>query len=222
MSGRVDPGDVDAGLGAGAHDVLRKPFEPLDLLARVGAAMRTRRLQHELRALGAELERQATTDSLTGLANRRFLDGQLDRLSARSARHGRELAVLLLDIDGFRSLNDAHGHEAGDAALAQIGRRLLNRCRREDIVGRWGGEEFLVVAPDIGAQGAWVLAEALRTAVSGEPLVVAGRTVAVTASIGWSTWRADGDSAGALVHRADRALYAAKSAGRDAVRGETA
>jgi diguanylate cyclase (GGDEF)-like protein len=218
ITGRTTAEDAVRGLDMGAHDYLRKPFEAAELTARVHAAMRTKRLQDELRALNAELARLANTDGLTGLANRRYLDQELSRLCSRSLRHKRPLGVLLIDADHFKRINDEHGHQTGDQALVAFAERLAERLRAEDILGRWGGEEFMVLAPDVDAHGVAVLAEALRAHVADLPLATATVSLPLTTSIGWSAW-SEGDTPEGLLRRADAALYAAKDAGRNRVVG---
>jgi diguanylate cyclase (GGDEF)-like protein len=215
ITGRTTAADAVRGLEQGAHDYLRKPFEAAELAARVHAAVRTKTLQDELREVNVELTRHATTDALTGLPNRRFLDEQLQQLVSRSARHDRPLAALLVDADHFKAINDAQGHAAGDRALVAFGRRLARRLRKEDVLGRWGGEQFLVLAPDIEAAGAAVLGEALRTVVSAGPIPLEGGDVTITASVGVAVW--DGDDADGMLRRADAALDRAKTSGRDRV-----
>ena len=212
ITGRTTAEEAVRGLQMGAQDYLRKPFEAAELAARVHAALRTKQLQDELRQLNSELSRQATTDAMTGLPNRRLLDDELSRRCAHCKRHGHALALLLVDADHFKRVNDELGHKAGDDVLLALTERLAGRLRADDMLGRWGGEEFMVIAPNIDASGAPVLAEALRAAVESEPLAAA----AVTISVGWAVW--DGDSPDTLVKRADRALYQAKDAGRNCVR----
>ena len=216
ITGRTTAEDAVKGLDLGAHDYLRKPFEAAELAARVHAAVRTKRLQDELRGLNEELVRLATTDGLTKLPNRRSLDEELTRLNARSDRHDRPLAVLLMDVDHFKRINDEHGHQTGDAVLVELSRRFRERLRAEDVAGRWGGEEFMVLAPDVDADGAGALAEALRARVGETPLMTPAGPIVFTVSVGW-TFRAPGDTPAGLVRRADAALYAAKAAGRDRV-----
>lgn len=219
LTGRTDPADVAEGLRLGAHDYLRKPFEPIELVARVRAAVRTRELQEALRDRNAELERIASVDALTGLFNRRFLEEQAARSASRLRRHGGCMAVVLLDIDAFKAVNDTFGHATGDAVLIGVARRLGEQSRLEDLLGRWGGEEFVVIAMDAGAASAHGLAERMRRAVEAAPVVVEGRAHALTVSAGWATG-CDGTGLDQLVRAADRALYAAKAAGRNTVRGE--
>ena len=208
LTGSGHPELVAAALQAGAHDFVHKPVEAVEIVARVGAAVRTKRLADDLRAANARLEVEARTDVLTGLLNRRYATLELERLLAAAARHGRELSVLMLDIDHFKTLNDAHGHEAGDDVLRTIAGRLGGALRAGDVLARWGGEEFVALLPDTGAGGAAVVAERMR--------VSAAQATPVTISVGCATWRA-GEDAGALVARADGALYEAKRAGRNRV-----
>jgi two-component system, cell cycle response regulator len=203
-------------LRLGAHDYLRKPFEPSELLARVGAALRVKALQDELRVRNAELELMARTDALTGLANRRHLEESLVSHASLAHRHDTSMAVLVGDVDRFKRVNDEHGHAAGDAVLRVVASRLEEGIRREDIVGRWGGEEFLVIAPHSDLGAAAVLGERLRAAVADTPLPLPhGGKLTVTISIGCAagTDREWED----LVRRADDALYAAKESGRNRV-----
>jgi diguanylate cyclase (GGDEF)-like protein/PAS domain S-box-containing protein len=176
------------------------------------------RLQAELAERAGELERLAYTDPLTGVANRRAADEHLRRAVAQVRRHGGGLGVALADLDRFKVINDAHGHQGGDAALCEVAARMRKRLREEDLLGRWGGEEFLLIAPATGPSGVEALAEELRAAVAAAPVAYGERSIPVTVSIGWTTWD-DDDSPEMLVARADRALYAAKEAGRDTVRG---
>jgi diguanylate cyclase (GGDEF)-like protein len=219
LTGRTDSDEAAEGLRRGAYDYLRKPFEPVELSARVHSAMRTKVLQDELRQRNAELERISATDALTGLHNRRYLTEQLERAEALAARHAREWAVVMLDIDRFKSVNDVHGHAAGDAVLAEVAKRLQSRLREEDHLGRFGGEEFLVLLPDTNAEAAAHVAEDLRAAVADGPLPSPAGELPVTISAGWAAW--DGDEPHGLVARADAALYEAKAAGRNRVVGAT-
>ncbi|MET0769697.1 MAG: diguanylate cyclase [Solirubrobacteraceae bacterium] len=216
LTARDSSEQVADGLRRGAHDYLRKPFETAELVARLIVAQRTRALRDDLRARNEELQRLATTDVLTGLYNRRFMTDHLESLVSRSARHGSPLSAVLLDVDHFKALNDGHGHAAGDEALRQVAERLRGRLRREDVAGRWGGEEFLVLLPDTDGSRALLAAEALRTALAAAPLALGDEAVDVRISAGVAEW--SDESADALLRRADAALYDAKDAGRDAVR----
>ena len=146
VTSRVTTEDVVEGLRLGAHDYLRKPFEPSELLARVHAAVRIKALQDELRLRNAELELASRTDALTGLHNRRHLEEQLQQL----ATAGDRLAVLLCDIDRFKQVNDTRGHAAGDDLLCDVARTLATDLRPSDVLGRLGGDEFAVLLPEAG------------------------------------------------------------------------
>jgi two-component system cell cycle response regulator len=211
VTSRVTTQDVVEGLRLGAHDYLRKPFEPSELLARVHAAVRIKALQDELRVRNAELELASRTDALTGLRNRRHLEDQLQRLTGTPGR----LAVLLLDIDRFKLVNDTHGHAAGDEVLRVVARRLEQAARPGDVPGRWGGEEFLVVLPETGPDQAVSLGEQARRAIAAAPVPVGQAPLRVTASVGVACGAEDGWEG--LVRRADRGLYAAKESGRNRV-----
>ena len=168
-------------------------------------------LQDDLRARNAELDRIARSDPLTGLANRRHLDEQLAVHAASAERHHHELSVAVVDIDNFKTVNDTFGHGAGDTVLQEVARRLAASARVEDVVGRWGGEEFVVILPHCGVEGAALVAERIREAVAETPVPCDdGVTIPVTVSIGCT-----GGGDGRLIERADAALYEAKKAGRN-------
>jgi diguanylate cyclase (GGDEF)-like protein len=160
----------------------------------------------------------AHTDALTGLGNRRQGDLWLQREVQRAERYARPFSVLMLDLDRFKRLNDEHGHAAGDRVLADLASELVGMVRASDAVVRWGGEEFLVLAPETGLDDAVQVAELVRRQVAKLPLGDAHRT---TISIGVATHRV-GDDPSSLVARADAALYMAKRSGRNAVRQEIA
>jgi two-component system, cell cycle response regulator len=200
-----------AQLRRGAQDFLLEPASEAELIARVQAAGRMKILQEELADHTRRLEERVFEDPLTRLYNRRFAFSHLAALVSGARRHGRPLAVAMVDLDGFKAVNDRHGHEIGDRVLVAAADALARALRAEDMLGRLGGEEFLALLPDTGPQAAASAAERLRAAVeqSGGPLPL-------TASVGWAVL-AHGDEPDDLVRRADIALYAAKSAGRNRV-----
>jgi two-component system, cell cycle response regulator len=166
-------------------------------------------------ALIEESQRQAATDLLTGLMNRRAFLRAMDAELARCTRHGHSLSVLLLDVDHFKPINDQRGHLAGDHVLAALGKLLDRTLRKSDLAARWGGEEFVAALTNTGLEGGRTTAERLRKAV--EMLEVresSGEMIPVTASVGLATWE-PGEKIDDLIERADRAMYAAKSAGRN-------
>ena len=202
-------------LRRGAHDFLRKPFDPAELDARVIAALRVKRLHDALLEANRRLARQALTDDLTALANRRHGAHQLEREVALCVRHRRVLALVRVDVDHFKAINDTHGHQAGDQVLAEVARRLAGAVRGGDELARWGGDEFVAILPGTDKPGALRAAERLRAAVAAAPVQAAETELAVTVSVGWAHW--SGDTPDDLLARADRALYRAKDAGRDTV-----
>jgi diguanylate cyclase (GGDEF)-like protein len=162
-------------------------------------------------------KRLAARDGLTQLYNRRAFDDHLAKARAREERQGGRFAVLLLDIDHFKKLNDTFGHPAGDAALKHTARVLERHLRQGDEAARYGGEEFAVILPGADAGGAAPLAERVRAAIEGSQVVFEGARLAVTVSVGVAAWPEDGREIEALLAAADRALYAAKQDGRNRV-----
>ena len=218
LTARSDTADVVEALRLGAHDYLRKPPETAELLARVSAAVEVTTLRQQLRRRTEELDHQTRTDHLTGLSNRRHLEEQLARLLSSARRHRYPITVLLVDVDHFKRVNDTAGHEVGDQVLREIAGRMSEVVRTEDLLGRWGGEEFLLLSPWTDLAGADVLAERLRRAVRDEPVAGGdGSSLQVSVSIGGAVVEVSGDAEQpALVLRtADDNLYAAKHAGRD-------
>jgi diguanylate cyclase (GGDEF)-like protein len=159
----------------------------------------------------------AIHDALTGLHNRRAFNEQLDRTVAREDRQGGHFALLLLDIDRFKKLNDTYGHPAGDAALRHTAQLLTRHLRKADLPARFGGEEFAVILPATERAGAQILAEKVRSEIESGRLVYDGARLNVTVSIGVAIWPEDGRDAASLVASADRGLYAAKEGGRNRV-----
>ncbi|TFG85172.1 MAG: sensor domain-containing diguanylate cyclase [Spirochaetales bacterium] len=167
----------------------------------------------QLRAKMEEIERISVTDSLTGIANRRALDAALSAEVLRARRAGTSLAALMLDIDHFKDINDLHGHVTGDKALVTLTRLASQTVRDTDRVGRWGGEEFVVLCPETGAEGASILAEKLRTRIAKGS---AESGLPMTCSVGWAVLAKD-DTPTRLISRADSGMYLAKRRGRNRV-----
>jgi two-component system cell cycle response regulator len=215
LTDRTNMEDVLAGLRGGAHDYLKKPFEPAELVARVAAALHVKRLQDQLRERNADLDRLSRTDVLTGLYNRRHLEEELARVHSDARRYHDPLGVLLLDIDHFKHVNDTYGHPAGDVVLCAFAQRLRDQLRGGDIAGRWGGEEFLVILPRTDLAGAIHVAERIRQATEATPATAAGQDIRVTVSGGGSV--GPGSSVDEMIHAVDTQLYAAKAAGRNRI-----
>ncbi|MEO7112018.1 MAG: diguanylate cyclase [Polyangiaceae bacterium] len=164
-----------------------------------------------------ESERLATTDGLTGLMNRRAFGAAMSNEVSRSTRHGYPLAVMMLDVDHFKQINDKRGHASGDRVLAKLGALLVEHLRKGDIAARWGGEEFVVALTSTDRESAPIAAERLRVAI--EELIVTdggGERISITASLGVAAWR-ESDTVESVVDNADRAMYASKAAGRNRV-----
>jgi diguanylate cyclase (GGDEF)-like protein len=174
-----------------------------------------RDLQDELGRRNVELDRISRIDILTQLYNRRHLEEQLRRLEADRRRHATPLAVVLMDIDHFKRVNDTYGHGAGDSVLQQCAQRLLDGTRVGDVIGRWGGEEFLMLLPDTSLDEARSISERIRAAVASPPMSVDGGQLIVTISGGCAV--DNGGDIDALLSRADAALYRAKAGGRNRI-----
>ena len=200
------------GLDLGAVDYVTKPFDQVELRARVRAALRTKRLQDIL-------EQQSFLDGLTGLWNRAYLDRRIESELNVARRYGRPLCLVLADVDDFKSLNDTHGHLFGDVVLQGVGDALRAHARRSDIVARYGGEEFAVLLTDTTLQSAMYVSERLRASVESRRFEAHGDVLGVTASLGVScTDDLGGDlTAERLIDGSDKALYAAKDAGKNCV-----
>jgi len=218
LSVRADWEDVVKGLEAGADDYIVKPFRLEELRARLRAGGRVLALQDELVAAREALREQATRDGLTGLWNRTAIFDILQSELARSKRSGEPLIVLMADLDGFKPVNDRFGHMAGDAVLRQVAARMRAAVRRYDAVGRYGGEEFLIVLPGCELPGGLVQAERIRDAIGLETFRAGDSEITLTCSFGAACATPAADpQADALVREADLALYRAKHQGRNRV-----
>ena len=218
LTGRNNPEDLIAGLDAGADDYLTKPFHLGELEARLRAGKRIVDLQNELISARETLRIQAMQDPLTQILNHgAILDSLLNEIN-RAQREHQPLSLILADLDGFKKVNDSYGHVAGDQVLIEVARRMRNCLRSYDAIGRYGGEEFLVVLPNSDESQALLLAERIRLAVSSEPFRFHHVDLSVTVSQGVATWN-DPDSIPIerLIQAADRALYVVKNGGRNGV-----
>ncbi|MEL6546648.1 MAG: diguanylate cyclase [Myxococcota bacterium] len=202
---------------AGASDYVTKPYEPLELIARVRAHLSLKLLRDELRDKAKILEELSATDELTGLTNRRRFFEHLRVELSRAERHKTPTGLLMMDIDHFKSINDIHGHQGGDLALAAVGKLLKHRVRAYDIAARYGGEEFCVLLPDTPLKDAQEVAERLREGIEAIEVRHDGEPVSLTVSIGIAHAHGIAVEGPLLIKHADAALYAAKSAGRNRV-----
>jgi diguanylate cyclase (GGDEF)-like protein len=211
--------DVVSGFEAGADDYFTKPFNAFELKARLGAGERILELQQELIAARDALKEQATHDPLTGLWNHGATIDILRNELSRAVRQGSPLTVTMADIDHFKRVNDTSGHLAGDEVLREVARRLRTAVRAYDSVGRYGGEEFLIVSPGCEGSAGISQAERLRRVISAKPVGVQDIVISVTLSLGVATLinMETKASVEQVLGAADRALYRAKLGGRNRV-----
>lgn len=220
-----DTQDLIQALNAGADAFLSKPVNSMELKAEIRVMKRVldleRRLEaqiQELQEARAKIEAMAETDELTGLPNRRCLIRRLDDEIKRAERYGQPLSILILDIDHFKSVNDSHGHQAGDAVLVEAANLLSSMSRETDFIGRYGGEEFLAVLGQTGLEGSRLMAERIREAMADHTFNLGnGKTISKTFSVGAATWHHGEDTDDRIIARADAALYEAKEGGRNRI-----
>jgi two-component system, cell cycle response regulator len=209
--------DMIAGLAAQADDFLRKPFDPVELLARLQSGQRVLALQERLLESQAELHHQAMHDRLTGLPNRAMALDYLMRELERAKRGRQPLAAAMADIDHFKRINDTYGHPAGDAVLQEAATRMSAVRRPYDLIARYGGEEFLLLLPGCDLVSGVTVAERVHHAVAARPISINTLSLRLTVSVGVSCTSDVGDDPAVLIEAADKALYRAKSLGRDRV-----
>ena len=186
-----------------------KQLRQLEKIARISD-----RYQSMMRDLNEALKDASTKDALTGIGNRRMLMESLKAETARAERLNRPLTVALADVDRFKAVNDAHGHEAGDKVLIQIANAIKSGVRDYDLCGRWGGEEFMVIMPEIGAEDGAVVVERMRNAIAGIDMKAGEAPLNLSASFGIAQ-RRPGENISDTINRADAALFEAKRSGRN-------
>jgi two-component system cell cycle response regulator len=217
----ADTGDrarILRGLDMGVNDYLQRPIDPDEIVARVRTQVRGRRYADSLRADARNAMELAVVDPLTGLNNRRYLELRVAALLEQAAREERPVSAMILDIDRFKAVNDAFGHDVGDEVLKTFAARVKRVVRGGDLMCRFGGEEFVVIMPDTRLSVAALIGERIRAAVASAPFPIeqGARAIAVTVSIGIAESARD-DRPDALFRRADRALYQSKNSGRNRV-----
>jgi two-component system, cell cycle response regulator len=205
-------------LEIGVNDYLVRPFDKNEIMARVRTQIRKKRYAERLRDNVQLSIEMAITDALTGLYNRRYMETHVGTLVDQAMSRGKPLSVLILDIDYFKSINDTHGHDAGDDVLQDFATRIRKSIRGIDLACRYGGEEFVVVMPETDMAVATMVAERLRRRIASEPFPIqkGTRMIEVTISIGIAALGPNDDAA-AVIKRADQALYRAKRDGRNRV-----
>jgi two-component system cell cycle response regulator len=213
--------DIDSkrrGLSAGADEFLTKPVNTLELQIRMSSMLRIKRLADELERVNKHLAALATTDPLTQIANRRVVEQRIGEEYQRAQRYKHPLSCILIDIDHFKSVNDKHGHPMGDKVLIEVANAIQQSIRTTDLAGRYGGEEFIVIAPETPAIGCGLVAERIRKAITRQTAAKAEEGMpTVTASFGVASLDLKIKSSDELIKRADQALYQAKHEGRNRV-----
>jgi two-component system cell cycle response regulator len=205
------------GLEAGADDYIVKPFDEHELQVRLRAGQRIVDLQMHLLRAREELRERANKDLLTMLPNRPAIAARLEQELSRCHRDRRTVGVILLDIDHFKKINDTYGHFAGDAVLRETAARLRGNMRPYDAVGRYGGEEFLVVLPNCDLEQAATQAERMRHKLHASTMIVDGAEMRISASFGVTVSDGSERNSDVFVRVADEALYRAKASGRNCV-----
>ena len=218
LTSKDETEDLIEGMQSGADDYVVKPVNMHELQVRLRAGRRIIELQDELIDTREELRVQATRDFLTGIWNRGMITEKLNEEINRAARVNANLGVIMCDIDRFKQINDTHGHPAGDSVLIEVALRMQETLRAYDSLGRFGGEEFLIVVPDASEEGVAALAERIRSGIADTPIVTSVGSVNITVSLGMVVRMMEqSTSLSALVDEADRALYRAKEGGRNRV-----
>lgn len=222
LSGRMSADDIAAGIEAGGDDYLAKPVHSRVLNAKMLSMQRIATMRRELIATQQQLEMQANTDVLTGLANRRHFNQLLNAEMARATRHDTPLTLAYLDLDHFKRINDSFGHPAGDEVLRQVARFFSDNIRNEDFIGRIGGEEFCLCMPGIDIAAAQQACERYRQGIEALRIQSDAVELQVTASIGLTQLTADDTAMETLFERADSGLYRAKHNGRNQIQTDPA
>src|SRR6201996_9651000 len=212
------------GLEIGMNDYLLRPIDKNELLARARTQIRKRRYTDHLRDNVQHSIEMSITDALTGLHNRRYMESLLATLAEQASSRGKPLALMILDIDFFKSINDNYGHDGGDDVLREFAVRVRKSIRGIDLACRYGGEEFVIVMPETDLHVAGMVAERLRRSIAGEPFAIqkGSKKLEVTISIGISTLEQKGEAVDDVLKRADTALYRAKHDGRNRVVAQAA
>ena len=219
LTSRSGSDDIVEGLSKGASDYLSKPFDSAELQVRLQVGKRLIEMQSKLNATLQELTELASHDALTGLLNRRAIMEALPKEIKRIKRQDQVLSIGMCDIDHFKKINDTHGHLAGDEVLKEVTNRMKAALRDHDLLGRYGGEEFLVITLSDNIQNSTIVYQRICKAVSTQPIEIDDLSISITISCGVTSYSPDNDEQNItkLIARADEALYQAKDAGRNQV-----
>jgi len=216
LTARNNKEDIVAGLEAGADDYVAKPFHPEELRVRIRVGERIVDLHRKLLQAREELRLQALTDPLTKIWNHGAILERVDQELERAARRRTPLSVAMLDVDHFKRVNDTYGHAVGDRVLIETAERLKEVLRPYDSLGRYGGEEFLVVVPNVGHEAVQSVGQRLCDAIRNRPYLVGELELPITISVGLSVWQPhEGTDSSQLIQQADLALYHVKRHGRN-------
>ena len=212
LTSKSDEDSIEMAYDIGGIDYVTKPFKPKELLAKVKRELYLQDLQEELKLL-------ASTDPMTKLFNRRYFTEMSESLLDLAKREKTQSAIIMLDIDKFKNINDTYGHKVGDDVIISLSKTLQEFTRKSDVVSRWGGEEFVILLPNTDLDGALTIAEKIRVTVENLVLLVEeNKDLKFTVSIGVSTVYSENDlNIEASINRADIALYTAKKSGRNKV-----
>jgi diguanylate cyclase (GGDEF)-like protein len=218
VSANDKPEDVILGLDAGADDYIRKPFDVKELLSRVRAKLRVKDLNDQLRAANEKLKELVEIDDLTGLYNMRSIYQRLENEITRSQRFKKNMALIMMDMDRFKSVNDEYDHLFGSHVLSQVGKIIRTNIRKVDFGARYGGDEFLIAITETTLEGALLFANRLKEKINGTQFELDGNSIKVTASLGLAITHFDVTiDSRELVRKADEYLYKAKKNGRNRV-----
>jgi len=212
------------GLDIGVNDYLMRPVDRNELLARVRSQLKRRRYTDQLRDNVEQSMELAITDSLTGLFNRRYMEGHTATLVEKAANRGKEISIIILDIDYFKAVNDTHGHDVGDEVLKEFSKRILQSIRNIDMACRFGGEEFVLIMPDTDLSYAFMVGERIRQSIAAATFDVGLESgkLEITCSVGVACLEQVDDTPESILKRADQALYRAKNDGRNRVVADAA
>jgi len=212
------------GLDIGVNDYLMLPIDRNELLARVRSQLKRRRYTEQLRDSVEHSMELAITDSLTGLYNRRYMEGHIVTLVQKAANRGKEISIIMLDIDYFKAVNDSHGHDVGDEVLKEFSNRILQNIRGIDMACRYGGEEFVLIMPETDLSFAFMVGERIRQRIASTSFSIGldNQSLEITCSVGVACLEHLDDTPETILKRADQALYRAKNDGRNRVVAEAA